>query len=260
MASEKLGLFLKDVANWGWDDFLKAEHDKTYTSNQAIIFSLIRACSIEKIEAIRMTLNRLDGKLKTPVKIELPKIYYLFPDAKLPKEVKSADTTITKRDNGDVVSGGGTGPGVESKEVATIVSPEDSDSDLPSMTLRETLTKMADYPRDLPEAIIALALATDQWFRAQGPKPDEIPKVKSVVAAHLLVMAQKRNIDALSEVFDQIDGKLAETIQLLGDDIYITSYMTEAPQGAYLNDDGVLQMEADAAQLLWATKLGAGKK
>lgn len=259
MASEKLGPFLQEVANWGWDDFLKAEHDKTYTSNQAIIFSLIRACSIEKIEAIRMTLNRLDGKLKTPVKIELPKIYYLFPDAKPPKEVESASKTIIKRDSGGATDGSGAGPGLESKEVATTVPPEDSDTDLPSMTLRETLTKMADYPRDLPEAIIALALATDQWFRAQGPKPDEVPKVKSVVAAHLLAMAQKRNIDALSEVFDQIDGKLAETIQLLGDDIFITSYLTDPPEGAYLNDDGVYQMEADAAQLLWATKLGAGK-
>jgi hypothetical protein len=39
------------------------------------------------------------------------------------------------------------------------------------------------------------------------------------VAAHLLILAQKRNIDALTEVFDQIDGKLAEVLQILGEDI-----------------------------------------
>lgn len=250
----KLADFLKEVSNWTWEDFVRAEKNKSYSSNQAIIFALIRACQIEKIDAIRIALNRLDGKLKTPIKIELPKVYYLYPNAKAAAPAVSNDNgklTVPKTD------------GVKSLEgevlPAKIEPPkEKSPEDLATMTLRETLTEMSDYPRSLPEGIVKLALQTEQWIRGQAPEPDEIPKVKSVVAAHLLMMAQNRNIDALYEVFDQIDGKLVETIQVLADDIFITSYLTEAPSGAQLNQDGVLQIEAEAAQDLWAQKLGAG--
>jgi hypothetical protein len=79
--SEQLGDFLKDVSNWGWDEFVKAEKDNSYTSNQAIIFGLIRSCAMQDLRAIKIAINRLDGKLKTPLKIEMPKIYYLYPNA-----------------------------------------------------------------------------------------------------------------------------------------------------------------------------------
>jgi hypothetical protein len=249
MSTEKLGSFLKEVSNWDWEEFCRAESNKTYTSNQAMIFSLIRSCAMQKMDAIRVSLNRLDGKLKTPIKIELPKVFYLFPNAQLEAPDVPAQPklpTVKDAPPADVVSG----------ELIVQDKPEPEVVDLPSMTLRETLAKMADYPRDVPEAVTQFATETQQWLQGKGPKPPEIPRVKSVVAAHLLVMAQNRDVGALTEVFDQIDGKLAETIQLLGDDIYITSYITSAPPGAYLNDDGVLQLEAEAAQNLWAQKLG----
>jgi hypothetical protein len=99
------------------------------------------------------------------------------------------------------------------------------------------------------------ATMTQQWLKGNGDRPEEIPMVKSVVAAHLLHLAQQRNVDALNEVFDQIDGKLVETIQILGEDIFITTYSLTAPDGAYLNKDGVLQLEATQAQNMWAEKL-----
>ena len=129
------------------------------------------------------------------------------------------------------------------------------DPDLPSLGMRETLQEMADYPRELPEAIIELALQTEQALREQAPWPEEIPMVKSVVAAHLLTLAQSRNLDAIGEVFDQIDGKLVETIQLLGDDIFITIYSNTAPPEAQLNENGILQLEAPESQNMWASKL-----
>jgi hypothetical protein len=95
---------------------------------------------------------------------------------------------------------------------------------LQDLTLRQTLAKMSDYPREVPDAVIHYAEQTQQWLQGNAPEPEEKPAVKSVVAAHLLALAQKRNIEALSEVFDQIDGKLTEVIQILGEDIYITSY------------------------------------
>jgi len=239
MATEKLGSFLKEVSNWTWDEFVKAEKDKSYTSNEAMIFALIRSCAMQKMDAIKMSLNRLDGKLKTPIKIETPSVYFLYPNA---SEV--IDITPEK-------------PQLPAGELITAPPPEEpTDYDLPSMSLRETLTAMANAPREIPEAVVALAEHVEMWLRKQAQDPGEYPMVKSVVAAHLLILAQKRDIGALTEVFDQIDGKLAETIQLIGDDIYITSYATIAPEGAKPNANGIMQIEATQSQNMWATKLG----
>lgn len=249
---DKLAKFLKEVSNWRWDRFVRAEMDKQFTTNEAIIFALIRACAMQKMEAIRIALNRLDGKLKTPVRVEMPKVYYLFPNASLPDPADPASPVLPapKSDEPEVLTG----------EIMPMVEkPKEEMKDLPSMGFRETLAEMADYPRELPEQLVQLAEETHRWIQRQGPEPREIPMVKSVVAAHLLIMAQNRNIDALTEVFDQIDGKLVETIQVLGEDIYITSYATHAPEGAKLNADGVLQIEATAAQQMWAQRLGEVK-
>lgn len=241
----KLGDFLRDVSNWSWEEFWRAERDKTYTSNEAIVFTLLRACAGEDLRAIRLSLNRMDGKLKTPVVIETPKIYFTYPFA-------------TAIDGGTVVNDHGllSAPEADGTISTEVEQPEPTENDLPSMSLRETLTKMSDYTRDTPEALVEMALRTEQWLQGNGPKPNNIPRVKSVVAAHLLVMAQKKNIDAIAEVFDSIDGKLAETIQVIGEDIYLTSYSTIAPEGAIKNKDGVYQMEAAQAQNVWASKLG----
>lgn len=255
----KLGAFLGEVANWDWEAFCRAENDPQYTSNQALIFALVRACVMQKMAAIQLALGRLDGKLKTPVRIETPKVYYLFPRATVDKPVEYGDKPgIVGKLEGVAIAEEKnllTGEIIEHKS-----SSENPDEpDLKELTLRQTITRMSDYPREVPDAIIAFAEATQIWLQGNGPEPEEKPMVKSVVAAHLLRMAQNRNIDALNEVFDQIDGKLVETIQLLGEDIYITSYSLTAPGGAYLNADGVLQVEASAAQDLWAQKLKGGK-
>lgn len=245
--------FLREVSNMPWDEFIRAEHDDKYTSNEALIFALIRSCAMQKLDAIKTSLNRLDGKLKTPIKIEYPKIYYVFPNA-----------TLTERPPAPTIDSPDEPPAQEAVtgELLSLNIPEaeavegETINDLLELSLRETLTKMADYPRELPQRLVARANEVERWVRNQGPEPEQIPKVKSVVAANLLLMAQNRNGAALNEVFDQIEGKLAETLQILGEDIYITSYATVAPPGAVLNDDGVLQVEATKAQDMWAAKLG----
>lgn len=250
MNQDKLGSFLKEVSNWKWDEFVKAEKNGKFTTNESIIFALVRSCAMEKMEAIRMSLNRIDGKLKTPVKVEMPKVFYLFPNAKASEISGPKEESLAVFDKDLALEGEIIGDGTSDK-------PE---RDLPSMGLRETLSDMADYPRELPDGVIQLALATEDWIRGRGPEPKEIPMVKSVVAAHLLTMAQKRNIDALTEVFDQIDGKLTETYQVIGEDLYLTSYSEKAPEGAVLNADGILQIEASESQALWAQKLARGGK
>lgn len=246
MSAEKLGKFLQEVSNWKWDEFAKAERNDSYSINQSIIFGLVRSCAMQKLNAIQLSLNRIDGKLVTPIKIEYPKAYYLYPNAPIIEGVhKRVD--IEGDIEQEVVDIGGL--------PATV--PATTEEDLPSMGLRETVSKMSDFPRGLPEAIIANAQAAERWVRGQGPRPpeDEIPLVKSVVAAHLLMMAQNRNMDAITEVFDQIDGKLTETLQVMGQDMYIKRFDNVAPTDAYINEDGILQTEAPAVQSLWHTKL-----
>lgn len=248
----KLGPFLQEVSNWDWEEFCRAEHDPKYSSNEAVIFALVRACAMEKMEAIKLALNRIDGKLKTPIRIEMPKVFYLFPRARL---------DVSEKPNSDTPA---LAPGPIEFEATSYEimeeEPEEKEpefeNDLPSLSLRQTLARMADAPREVPAFVMEFATMTQQWLNGNAEEPEEKPKVKSVVAAHLLKLAQERNVDALSEVFDQIDGKLVETIQLLGDDIFITSYSLSAPDGAYLNADGVLQLEATQAQNMWAEKLG----
>jgi hypothetical protein len=257
--NDKLAEFLREVSNWYWLDFVKAEHDTSYTTNQAMIFGLIRACAMRKMAAIRLSLNRLDGKLKTPVRIEYPKAYYIYPNATLPPPTVTNDHGALLAPPADGHTTTGPSPPAITGELLPAPAPPPADAperDLPSMSLRETLQEMSDYPRELPQQIVDLALQVEQAFRGQIRMPDEVPRVKSVVAAHLLIMAQDRNIDALTEVFDQIDGKLVETIQVIGEDIYITMYSNTAPPDAYLNENGVLQVEATAVQQLWTNKLG----
>lgn len=251
-ATNKLGDFLKEVSNWRWDEFAQAERDmELYTTNQSLIFALVRACAMQKMEAIKLSLNRLDGKLKTPIKIEYPKIFWVFPNATLSEGERPVNKAVESGDKPEWV-------GTNEIEVIN-AGPDDGpepEKDLPSMSLRQTLTEMAEYARNLPQGIVDLALQTEQWLKHHAEQPYEIPLVKSVVAAHLLVLAQHRNIDALTEVFDQIDGKLVETYQILGEDIYITSYSLTAPPGAYLNKKGVLEIEAPQIQQMWEQKLG----
>lgn len=263
---DTLANFLREVSNWNWEEFALAEHDEQYTSNQAVIFALVRSCAMEKMDAIKLATNRLDGRLKTPINIEYPKIFYLYPNATLP-----APGPVTYLPTPPATAGPGLAddkPQAPELEVLTgeIISvtppPDELEPDLPSMGFRQTMATMSDLPRNLPQAIIDLALQTEQALRRQASRPpqSEIPRVKSVVSAHLLVMASKRNMDAIGEVFDAIDGKLVETLQILGEDIYITDYSALAPPDALPNKDGIMQVEALTAQNLWAEKLGRDRQ
>lgn len=263
---DKLAAFLREVSNWYWDDFLRAEKDGSYTTNEAIIFALVRACVAKNMTAIKLAIDRLDGKLKTPIRIEYPRVYFLYPNATLPEGtiINNAGLLVAPSSDGESSTGVADEDGVplEGDIIEPRVEPEEygEPENLPSLTFRETLAEMSDHPRDVPQQIIDSALQTEQWLRRTSPPPDEMFRVKAVVAAHLLMMSQKGNMDAIGEVFDSIDGKLVETIQILGDDLYVRSYASLAPPGAVPNKDGVLMIEATESQKMWATKLGQDKK
>lgn len=247
--THRLGEFLAEVSNWRYDDFSRAEKDEiNYSTADSIVFALIRACVMENLASIKLAINRIDGKLVTPVQIVYPKVYFIYPQASsvdaapigyVPPVAISEPETIT------------------STEVSVVVDSEEGNI-LPTLGLRQTLNRMIDYKRSIPKDIIAMALKVDLAVAGKAPMPpdEEIPLVKSVIAAHLISMAQNRNVDSLYEIFDNIDGKLVETIEIVGEDIYLTNYSLVAPYGSVKNSEGLYQIEATEARRLWEQKLG----
>lgn len=238
----KLAEFLREVSEWRWDQFVKAEKNEDFTTNQSIVFSLIRGCAMENLNAIRSALGRLDGKVATPVQVLTPKVFYLFPEA---EEVQQGDGPLALPE----------GDAPKKEVVIETGSLEES----PTKGFRETTEKMSELPREFPKAVIEAQEQVEKFMRSEGRMPEKVPMVKTVVAAKILHMAQKGNLDAINEVFDQLDGKLVETIKILGDDIYIKQFGRVAPAGAIRNKDGIYQIEAPAVQNMWAQKLDGTK-
>lgn len=252
----QLGSFLREVIDWDWSDFVYAEKDaQKYTSAQDKVLKLVRICSEAKLSAIKLAIARVDGQLKTPVRLEFPKIYYLYPHAR------------TTDDN--VIDEAATEPAAElpAGDLAEAESikeepAEPEQKDLVTMGLRDTVRAMADEPKILVPLILETKNGTEAIIEqfgdeiAEFPEGFHIPKVKSVIAANLHSL---NSFDAINEIFDQIDGKLVETIQVLGGDddgdIYITQFATVAPAGAIKNKDGVYQIEQSQATDQWRRKL-----
>lgn len=237
----KLGNFLQEIISYDWKQFCEAERDTKYSGLEATVLALVRTCSEAKLNAIKLAIDRVDGKLETPIKVEYPKIWYVFPEA---KELAAPDEEETLQlETGSAI--------VAVDEPA--VEPEEEPAHLATMSLRETLNKMADAPRQ----VVPLILAKKKEIEADPEKlHDNVPLVKSVIAANLLHLAfEKNNFEAISEIFDQIDGKLVETIRILGDDIYLTQYALLAPVGAVKNKDGVYMIEATEVARQWKEKL-----
>lgn len=235
---KRLATFLAEVSEWRWDDFVRSEIDPMHTTNDSMVFALIRACAMEDLKAIKTAVNRLDGKLSTPVQFKMPKVYFLYPNAK--EKLPSIE-------------------GPSSANEIVVVKESELAELHPTKGFRETMDRMGEFPRETPLAIIGAQEQIERHVRKAGLMPTMVPRVKSVVAAHLLKMAQERNIDALNEVFDQLDGKLVETIEVVGEDLEILCFDEVAPPGAYLNSEGVYQIEASGPQEMWNKHLAPKK-
>jgi len=245
----KLGSFLKEIIDWTWDDFCIAEQDAKYSGYQATVMALIRKCSDGKLGAIKLAIDRVDGKIDTPIKVEYPKVFILFPHAEKvalsPPAPGSPTALIAPPDNIDTLKEEPAEPEEEKVKVAT-------------MNLRETVEKMADAPRTVPLLIHARKKEVEEAVRQNVDLKDQeknVPLVKSIIAANLIILANEQGkFEAITELFDQIDGKLVETIRILGEDMYLESYVLEAPYGAKKNKDGVYYLEAPQISDTWKAK------
>jgi len=235
----KLTEYFKDMLEKPWSEFATMEQDESYTSSQAVVFALIRACANGKLPAIKEALARVDGKVAAEIEVEYPKFYFLFP---------YADSVAT-------INGGTTTESSVAPATGAEPEQEDEDDDTATSGLRYTLKKMNDEPRALVKLIMDSAKQIDVAVSHKGDIPPSDPKVKSVIIAGLLQMAHKGSMGAIFEVLDQIDGKVADKIKVLGGDVYIQRLDTVAPYGAEKNKDGVYQLIADNTTSAWAAAL-----
>jgi hypothetical protein len=232
----KMAEFLGTVSEMTWDNFIRAELDLSYSTSQSIVFALIRACAMENLPAIKSAINRLDGKVETPVQVIMPKVFYLYPNAT--RKVESLEipsaTPVVKEEKEEVVV-----------------------AETPTRGFRETIARMGDKPRETPKFIIESQANIEEHVRKGEPLVFPLTDVKSVVAAHILHMGQERDIDAMEEIFNNLDGKLVEKYKVVADDLYIVQFAPIAPAGAYLNGDGVWQSLATKTQEMWRSRLGS---
>lgn len=240
----QLGSFLNEIIHWDWEQLCRAERSDEYSAYQATVMSLVRNCAEGKLNAIKLAIDRVDGKIDTPIKVEYPKVFILFPHAKTTSLTAPADAEARQLTTPE--------PVVEQAK------PEEEKVKVATMTLRETVMKMADSPRAVPLMIQKRKQEVEEAVKHQVDLSDEkknIPLVKSVIAANLLILAnEKGKFEAITEVFDQIDGKLVETIRILGEDMYLESYVLEAPYGAIKNSEGVYYLEAPQISDVWKAK------
>lgn len=244
----KLTPFFKELIECRWSQFVQAERAEEHTSAQGVVFAIVRACAEGKLPAIKESLNRIDGKLAEQIEVQYPKFYITYPYA---TAVEAKGTTI-KNEKGFMTIPEGDG-------FMTIgTNPEEPTASAPLVTgsLRDTLNRMSDAPKSLVNTILEGAKDVDlHEGYAADTEPLNDPLVKSVIVAGLLRMAHNGSLGAIFEVFDNLDGKLVDTIRILGDDVYLTSYDTIAPVGA-TKVDGVYQVEADNTTNKWAVSLG----
>jgi len=224
-----LSYFLREVLNWRYSEFLEKSQSGDYTSGEMAIIQLIRAIFKGKLAAMKEAIARIDGNVEQPVEVEYPKFITLYPNA---KSVAEGET--------------------DANMPAVIVKPDPINMELAG--IRDTIREMGECPSGVVEMLI----------KRQDEIPGEIsvgvlqqpdPMIKSLVAAHLFMLIRNGSYRAITELLNQIEGKVAEKIRVLGEDVYMTSFVEVAPAGAKLNDDGVYQLENAKVTTLWADNL-----
>ena len=236
----------REIIDLRWSDFIQMEESLDATNFDSIITGLIRACKKGNLRAIQTALDRLDGKVAMEIEVEYPKFYTIYPYA-------------TKRvDDPSIID-------IEPKMLGNIPdlvivddvvgSPADMDElaavedDIPTGSLRVMLEKMLNSPK----TIVTEILASAEKIEAGVDNGD--PMVKSVIVAGLMKLVHDGKLSAVFEVFDQIDGKVADKIKILGNDVFLTRFDQIAPAGAEKNENGIYQIAADDMTNVWAARL-----
>lgn len=245
---------LRGVVELYWSEFYAMEQSPDIDNFESIICALVRACRKGDLRAIQAAFDRLDGKVAVEIEPEYPKFYLLFPYATTvaddPAIIELGADGVVKVEDGVMTVPKGDGiielPGapIEMDELAWA---EDE-------TAVGSVRAMLDKLLKSPKSTVAKILLTADRVQV-GNLTGGNPKVKSVIAAGLMKLVHDGKMSAVFEVLEQIDGKVADKVKILGDDVYLTRYDTIAPAGAVKNKDGVYQLVEDNITGTWAAKL-----
>lgn len=224
-----------------YDEYYKQKKTKSNTVDERTIMSLIDICTdTDDIAAAKMSFDRIEGLLETPVHIKVPKFYMRYVNA---KAIEQSETKA-----------------IEAAE--TVKVEQDDNYDPATAKLRETLQKMRDMPEQIIPAILRVKKAVQAGKDVNLTGNQKMPQVKHVIIANLLRNVRKGRYRAIELVFDQLDGKLVRTITLLGgEDVYVDDYNTlVAPAQSVLDDSGVYICENHTMTTAWIRGFAQSQK
>lgn len=252
MSSSRLTDGFREIIELPWSELVAMEESLDATNFDSVITGIARAAQKSNLRAIQTALDRLDGKIATEIEMEYPKFYTLYPNAtkraddpsiiELTEltEVKPLDTGVDTRILG---------------APADLDELEAANEEMPTGSLRAVLERMLDSPKQSVVDILAASKAIDQGVFELGN-----PRVKNVIVAGLMKLVHEGRISAVFEVFDQIDGKVAEKIKALGNDVYVKRFDLIAPAGAEKNENGIYQVVSEQMTNTWQIRLEASAR
>lgn len=258
--SGKLTRGFRDIIELRWSEFIKIERSLAATNSDSVVTGIARACKKGNLRAIQTALDRLDGKVAMEIEVEYPKFYTVYPYA----TKRIDDPTIIEADENGIIK---LITDIDTIDVDEIIDVNGSPSNLneledgiPTGSLREMLDKILKSPKYIVADILAGAEAVEGGRKDLGD-----PMVKSVIVAGLMKLVHDGRVSAVFETFDQIDGKVADKIKILGNDVFLTRFDQIAPAGAEKNTDvdsphfDMYQLAAVDTTNFWATRLEQGR-
>lgn len=223
-----------EIIHWTWDKFWELEHDPNASNVDAMICAFIRAMSEGDKKSIKHGFARSDGEVEIPIEFKVPKFYVRY-----------------------LVAKGVEGGSAKTQKQIAVPEEEISEYDVATAKLRDTLQEMKKAPKGVVRLLLAARKQIDHAMLEEEKLPDHVPLVKSIICANFLHIAQSGDSEAIKDVFEQLDGRLAKTITILGGhDVYLDDYSTEkAPKGAIKDKDGVWVAENEAMANLWISRI-----
>ena len=209
----KLNNYFKDHLPKNYRDFRLSVHKMS--SNEAVVAELLRICCEEdNVQAIKLFFERTLGKPEKTIVIKRTSIRMEYPNA-TQKALAPVDETEATA--------------ISPLENKVIVEEKDS----PGWLLNRALDKIGESGQEYAYEVIE--------------DRDKYPVIE-VLAANLYAIAMRGgNLNAITLLFDYLDGAIADVIRLDDQDtILLENYAEQAPYDAIKDDRGVWYVEQES--------------
>ena len=206
----KLNNYFKDHLPKNYRDFRLSVHKMS--SNEAVVAELLRICCEEdNVQAIKLFFERTLGKPEKTIIIKRTSIRMEYPNA----------TQKALKPQGEVET-----TAISPLENKVVIEEKDS----PGWLLNRALDKIGESGQEYAYEVIE--------------DKDRYPVIE-VLAANLYAIAMRGgNLNAITLLFDYLDGSVADVIRLDDQDtILLENYAEQAPYNAIQDEDGIWYVE-----------------